>query len=170
MCTSKAGYPSTKELRVLEAELLRYFRNRIPPHIDPRDLLAEVWVAMADYRGEASHRTYAFRVARLRLADFYRYRRDIEPLPTTGSAADPQPGPSTMFEMVQEHDQLDAAVERLAPPFRDVARLYLQGADNFEIAEQLGLHYNTARSRLSRALARLRCDLGGVEGGHVCRA
>ncbi len=154
-----AGYPDSAALRALELELLRYFRNRVPAHVDPRDLVAEVWVAMADYRGEASHRTYAFRVARLRLADFYRYRKDIEPLPTTGSTADPQPGPSTWFEWLRDHSSLQRTVDKLPPPFRDVARLYLQGADNFEIAEQLGLHYNTARSRLSRALAKIRAEL-----------
>ncbi len=153
------GYPSVAELKALDAELLRYFRTRVPPHIDPRDLVAEVWVAMADFRGESSHRTYAFEVARRRLADFYRYRRDIEPLPSSDGAKDLQPGPSSMFEMLRERSALEGAIARLRKPFQDVARLYLKGADNFEIAEELNLHYNTARSRLSRALSKIAADL-----------
>ncbi|NJK31487.1 MAG: sigma-70 family RNA polymerase sigma factor [Deltaproteobacteria bacterium] len=153
------GYPSAATLRELETELLRYFRLRVPAHVDPRDLVAEVWVAMADYRGRASHRTFAFRVARLRLADYYRYRDEVDPLTSSKYWPASEPGPSSLVRRLRERSSLWRAVEKLPPAFREVARLHLQGVGNFEISERLGLHYNTVRSRLSRALAKIRAEL-----------
>ncbi|NJK30979.1 MAG: sigma-70 family RNA polymerase sigma factor [Deltaproteobacteria bacterium] len=153
-----AGYPSAATLQAIERELLRYFRLRVPPDVDPRDLVGEVWIALADYRGRASVRTFAFRVARLRLADFYRYRGAIEPWEPTMSADD-ESDPSTVIEQLHHRSALHRAVDDLPPAFREVAKLHLAGVGNFEISERLGLHYNTVRSRLSRALARVRVRL-----------
>ncbi|NJK33198.1 MAG: sigma-70 family RNA polymerase sigma factor [Deltaproteobacteria bacterium] len=154
------GYPSAATLQAIERELLRYFRLRVPPDVDPRDLVGEVWIALADYRGRASVRTFAFRVARLRLADFYRYRDVVEPWePTMSSSGDDESDPSIVIEQLRQRSALHRAVDDLPPAFREVARLHLAGVGNFEISERLGLHYNTVRSRLSRALARVRMRL-----------
>jgi len=47
------------------------------------------------------------------------------------------------------------ALEKIAEPYREALRLSLEGRSNLQIAAELGIPYNTVRSRLSRGRARV---------------
>ena len=61
--------------------------------------------------------------------------------------------------MTTRHDAnrwLRALVSRLDEKYAGVVRLYLEGRTTAEIAEELGIREETARKRLTRAVAKLR--------------
>jgi RNA polymerase sigma factor (sigma-70 family) len=65
-----------------------------------------------------------------------------------------------------ERDDLLRAVERLRPPDREIVSYrYLLGLDEAETALALGCARGTVKSRLSRALERLRGELDPTTGG-----
>ncbi len=66
--------------------------------------------------------------------------------------------------VVEERDQLLAAIERLPAPAREaIACRYLLDLSEEETAAALDCPRGTVKSRLSRALERLRLELGEVE-------
>lgn len=69
-------------------------------------------------------------------------------------------GVETELGVLRERAALWEAVGRLESHHRAVVELKLRGMDNYQIARELGLAYNTVRSRLSRAVGRLRVLLG----------
>ncbi|NJK31688.1 MAG: sigma-70 family RNA polymerase sigma factor [Deltaproteobacteria bacterium] len=110
--------------------------------MDARDLLGEVWLALARYRGKsnASVQTFAFDVARLRLANLYlerehRRRRGLEIADPPELLVDSRAGPSAELERHYQRIQLYRAIEKLPTTFQSVLVLHLAGVDNFEIAE-----------------------------------
>ena len=63
-------------------------------------------------------------------------------------------------------DDLLRAIERLRPADREVVSYrYLLGLDEAETAQALGCARGTVKSRLSRALERLRAELDPTPGG-----
>jgi len=63
-------------------------------------------------------------------------------------------------------DDLLRAIERLRPTDREVVSYrYLLGLDEAETAQALGCARGTVKSRLSRALERLRAELDPTPGG-----
>jgi RNA polymerase sigma-70 factor (ECF subfamily) len=78
---------------------------------------------------------------------------------------DAAPSPETAAVEVERRDDLLAALDRL--PERDrivVAYRYLLELSEAETAEALGIRPGTVKSRLSRALGRLRADMGTGDG------
>ena len=74
---------------------------------------------------------------------------------------DAVPSPEAALLARESHEQLLAAVERLSEEHRDaVACRYFLELSEEETAAALGVRPGTVKSRLSRALARLREDLG----------
>lgn len=146
-------------------DLNLYYRKRMPP--DEADELTQVAllesVGRIDrFRGESSFRHYVFAIARHVLSDRQRrVGRRIETLPaSTSDAPDDQTSPSERMDRAELLEQVHAAVESLEDHYHDVLTLKLDGASNYEIAEELDVPQNTVRSRLSRALERVRIALG----------
>ena len=74
---------------------------------------------------------------------------------------DAVPSPEAALLARESQQRLLAAVERLSQEHRDViACRYFLGLDEAETAAALGVRRGTAKSRLSRALERLRDELG----------
>jgi len=74
---------------------------------------------------------------------------------------DAVPSPEAALLAGEERERLLAAVEALPDEHRDaIACRYLLGLSEAETAGALGVRAGTVKSRLSRALARLREDLG----------
>lgn len=90
-----------------------------------------------------------------------RTRRNPEPL----AAVPPSltPGPASSAELREETERLRAAIARLPEPYRSVALLrWRHGLAPADIADVRGEPPGTVRSTLTRALARLRRELGGL--------
>ncbi len=153
------GFPDEETLRWLAPRIERFFRRRLPSHVDPSDLVAEVLASFATYRGEASPKHYAFRVARHRLAQLQRQPARIERLSTRRVPCDPQPSASTQLRQREAEQAVRSEVAEIPECFADVVRLHLDGHTPQEIAERLAINNNTVRSRLGRGLRHLRSRL-----------
>jgi RNA polymerase sigma-70 factor, ECF subfamily len=83
---------------------------------------------------------------------------------TTGPEADPVAG---LIDRARR-EEVRAAIQQLGPEDRDLLQLlYVEAADNAEIARRLGIDPGTLRVRKHRALKRLGVLLGEDDGGNV---
>ena len=78
---------------------------------------------------------------------------------------DAVPSPGAALLDSEQRDRLLAAIERLPQPAREaIACRYLLDLSEEETAAALDCPHGTVKSRISRALDRLRSELGEVEG------
>ena len=115
------------------------------------------WRALPRFRGEASERTFVFRVA-LNRAMTHRFRQapPAVPLDDAAQVADSRQSPEAEAATAQQRGQLVAALHSLSPPLREAVTLSLEGFSGAEIADVLGITENNAMVRLSRARRALR--------------
>ena len=143
------------------SELSRYFQGRVPS--DEVDDLTQVTllhtVAQASrFRRASSFHHYVFSVARRVLAERHRQaeRRRAIGRQLIVREPTPQTSPSERLARAERLEELERALGELAEHYKVVLQRHLAGSDNFEIADDLELQYNTVRSRLSRAIAGIR--------------
>lgn len=160
---------SDSEFRRVNRLLVKYLRRRMNEN-DAEDLAASAWLDVARYyEGRCSLDTYAFTVARYKLADSCRRRArqptQIEPLLESedeeigGAPAVEGPSLDSMLMLTVGHEALVRALEQIQDDRRRAVILWLAGHTSAEIAAELGVRYNTARSRLERGRAQLRAAL-----------
>ena len=128
---------------------------------DQDDLAQEIsfaiWNALGGFRGEASERTFLYRIAHNRgLSYLARRRVDGAPLP---QVADGAPGPEARAAGREEVERLYAAIRALPVPQRQVLTLALEGMSHAEIGACLRITPENAAVRLSRARAALRARM-----------
>ena len=119
-----------------------------------QDVLATVWAKLAEFRGEASLDTWAFRITDLTVRNAVRkaYKRR----PAAGELPDvgvPNPG----LAGVDAAEQVAMAMANL--PQEEVAVLRLKHYEDLtfdEIGRTLGISPNTAKTRYYRALTTMR--------------
>ena len=117
-----------------------------------QEILIALWRALPRFRGDASERTFVFRVAMNRALS-HRFRRPprSEPLHSVAHLADPAKTPEAEATASQERAMLVAAVQTLPDTMRQVLTLSLEGLSGAEIADVLGIRENNVHVRLSRA-------------------
>lgn len=117
-----------------------------------QEILIALWRALPRFRGDASERTFVFRVAMNRALS-HRFRRPprSEPLDSVAHVADPAKTPEAEATASQERAMLVAAVQALPDTMRQVLTLSLEGLSGAEIADVLGIRENNVHVRLSRA-------------------
>ena len=160
---------------LLRAEGAAFRRLAAAYEADParrEDLLQEIalalWQALPSFRGEASPRTFAFRIAHnqgLRHAGRAANRRHVA-LEAAEAVADTRADPLGEVEKHEQAERLQAAVRELPLLLREALVLRLEGFSAREIADVLGTSENGVLIRLSRARAALRRMLG--EKGSPC--
>lgn len=127
-----------------------------------QDIRVALWVALPRFRGEASLRTFVYRIAHNRaLTHVWRRKQagvhdPIEDVELTDERPDPE---ARAMERVSR-DQLFEAIRALPLPSRQVITLALEDMSNREIGSVLGLTENNVAVRLSRARTLLRTRLG----------
>lgn len=145
-------------------ELNAFYRKRLPLELADeltQTTLTETVAKIHRFRGDSSFRHYVFSIARRVMAEHHRkLRRQVatEPAPSSDPPGE-QTSPSERFVRAERRALLHRAIARLDDHYRVVIRLHVAGVSNREIAVRLGIHYNTVRSRLSRAQAALRALL-----------
>ena len=128
------------------------------------DLLQEIslalWRALGSWRGDASLRTFAARVAHNRAIDHLAKHAGRGEDELDEQHPDPLPGPFGHTEVQQRRSALLNAVQRLPLGYRHVVVLALEGFSQREIGQALALEENTVAQRLSRARKQLRDEMG----------
>lgn len=130
-----------------------------------QDIAMAFWRALPSFRGEASERTFLFRIAHNRaIALLERRRPSWVPVDDEAAGPDTRPGPEEAFAQRQRESQLISAVRTLPIPYRQVVTLALEGMDYAEIAEILGIEISNVGVRLTRARRLLRSLLEKING------
>jgi RNA polymerase sigma-70 factor (ECF subfamily) len=131
-----------------------------------QDICLAVWQALPRFRGEASERTFVFRIAHNRGLT-HRAQHARRPAASTADLAaaeeiaDPAASPETAVQDGQRRARLRAAVHRLPLEPQQVLTLTLEGLTPRDIADVLGITENNVAVRLSRARRLLREILAG---------
>jgi RNA polymerase sigma-70 factor (ECF subfamily) len=144
-----------------------YLRFHLTSADEAEDLTADVFLraVRAEDRfdpARASARTWLLRIARNALLDHVRRerRRRQVPLGALRDLHSDAPSPEERLLWEEEVGRLLAAVARLGARDREIIGLrYGSGLETREVAEILGVAEPAARTRLWRALTRLRSEL-----------
>jgi RNA polymerase sigma-70 factor (ECF subfamily) len=126
-----------------------------------QDILIAIWRALPRFRGEASERTFVFRIAHNRGCTFLARRPRHETLAAESPIADPRPGPDRELDEERQRARLAAAVRTLPATLRQAVLLRLEGFSLAEIAAAQATSEANVSVRLTRARDRLRELLGG---------
>ena len=129
-----------------------------------QDILVAIWQALPRFRGDASERTFVFRIAHNRGCTFAARRRRHEPLNDDAPIADPRPGPDEALDDARRRERLAHAVRTLPDAQRQAVLLRLEGFSLSEIAALQATSEANVSVRLTRARDRLRELLGGSDG------
>jgi RNA polymerase sigma-70 factor (ECF subfamily) len=126
-----------------------------------QDIRVALWVALPKFRGEASLRTFIYRIAHNRaLTHVWRRKQTgaLEPIDDL-QLIDKHPGPEARVIESGSRDRLLQAIRGLPLPFKQVITLALEDMSNGEMAAVLGISENNLAVRMSRARALLRARL-----------
>jgi len=125
-----------------------------------QDIALALWRAMPSFRGEASLRTFAYRVAHNRGVTYSTRRRPTPVQADETHLVSATPCPEQHLDRVTARKQLQDAVRTLPVGQRQVLTLALEGFRQTEIAEIVGITPTNVSVRLSRARKRLKKILG----------
>lgn len=134
--------------------LYRYLRCNLPSVEDVEDVLSDTMIAtvqaIGNFDGNAAISTFIYSIAKRKVADFWRKRKEVFELPETVSTS----GPTSMGIELQE------ALSELPDTSRQALILrYHVGMGVDEVAEVLGKSYKATESLLSRGRSRLQAVL-----------
>lgn len=126
-----------------------------------QDMALALWKALPAWRGEASMKTFAARVAHNRGASHVigRTRRPAAQA-LDENLADHAHGPERHAQLEQQRLRLQSAVRTLPLSLRQAVTLALEGFSHEEIAMALGIGANNVAVRLNRARKALKDALG----------
>ena len=160
--------------------LYRYLLHQCGQREQADEYFQEIWMsvirARSGYEVSAKFTTWLYRIAHNRLIDGFRARgrlaefeadvRDDEgEMPDLPAPSNEQP--ERLLERAQLAGRLVSAVEALPAPQREAFLLATEGGLTVEeIGKATGSGFETAKSRLRYAYARLRselCDLGDLQ-------
>jgi RNA polymerase sigma-70 factor (ECF subfamily) len=153
--------------------LFRYLLHQCGRREQADEMFQEVWMSVIRARGayevSAKFTTWLFRIAHNRLIDGFRAHGrlaefEVDPggddLPDCPAPSSEQP--ERRLERAQLAGRLVAAVEALPGPQREAFLLAAEGGLTVdEIGKATGAGFETAKSRLRYAYARLRGELAG---------
>ena len=156
-----------------ESRVFRYLRRNVGNEANANDLMQEVWFAVArgaaNYQPTARFTTWLFTIAHNRMVDMVRANRRLQSLDevdgadSEGSslldrlAADGKLEPSAQVQTQHEAAALLNAVAQLPDEQRSAFLLQAEGELSVEeIADATGSNFETVKSRLRYARAKLR--------------
>ena len=156
-----------------ELRVFRYLNRNVRNEASANDLMQEVWFAVvrgaANYQPSAKFTTWLFTIAHNRMVDMIRANHRLQSL-DAGDDADPEGSslldrlavdenlePLAQVQSQHEAAALLAAVAQLPAEQRSAFLLQAEGGLSVEeIAEATGSNFETVKSRLRYARAKLR--------------
>jgi RNA polymerase sigma-70 factor (ECF subfamily) len=154
--------------------MFRYLLHQCRQREQADEMFQEIWMsvirARSGYEVSAKFTTWLFRIAHNRLIDGFRARGRLAEFEVDAGDGDPPdcPAPASeqperRFERAQQAARLVDAIEALPAPQREAFLLAAEGGLTIdEIANATGTGFETAKSRLRYAYARLRSELGDL--------
>ena len=136
-----------------------------PPRAEElrQEVMLQLWRALESFRGDASLRTFVFRVAHNTAIKHVSKQAKQGPLATMDVEDLSHPAPSREEDLDRHRarQRLLAQVRRLQPLQRELVLLHLEGLPNTEIAEVMGISPSNVSTRMSRLRVALTRALGG---------
>ena len=156
-----------------ESRIFRYLQRNVKSEATANDLMQEVWFAVvrgaANYQPTAKFTTWLFTIAHNRAVDMIRANRRLQSLDTGGDADPEASSPLERLAIeakleplarVQSQDEAAALLNAIAQlPAEQRAAFLLQAEGDLtveEIADATGSNFETVKSRLRYARAKLR--------------
>lgn len=151
-----------------QGPVYRFTRRMMASEEDARDAtqdtLVKVLRKLDQYDPTRPFSTWVFGIARNTCIDEFR-RRKNRSWDEPGEVVDPGPSPLQEVSEARRAEQLEQALERLAPLYREVLVLYhFEHLKYTEIADVLDIPIGTVMNRIFRARKKLRVlyeELGG---------
>jgi RNA polymerase sigma factor (sigma-70 family) len=125
-----------------------------------QDIRLAIWTALPHFRGEASRRTFVFRIAHNR-ALTHVWKRKREGTEEETDVADARANPESTAIQDADRTRLIDAIRTLPIPYRQVITLALEDLPQSEIGAILGISENNVAVRMNRARKLLKEKLGG---------
>lgn len=117
-----------------------------------QDISLSIWKALPSFRNQCSEKTFLYRIAHNRaITHIVRSRFPREDLDVASSMPDPSPSPEAHMSRATEKLVLRQRIARLPLNLRQVIVLALEGLDNDEISDVLGISVGNVAVRLHRA-------------------
>jgi RNA polymerase sigma-70 factor (ECF subfamily) len=126
----------------------------------------KAWKNLKKFKQEKKFKTWVLTIAKNTALDFLRKKKnstftELSDQEEGGKvlelAVDLLPLPAEVFDRERLSEEVESAISKLAPYYREVIQLYFMEQLNFrEISEILGEPLNTVKSRQHRALIELR--------------
>jgi len=149
-----------------EKNLYNYTLRMVSNPDDAMDLMQDVFMAvfrnLATFRGESPFKGWMFKIAHYRCIEFYRRKRPTQSLDDVPEQEEETEDSCPVEQVVsgQRADALHLAVQCLPVNQKLVVELkFFQHCTFDDIAAQLGISVNTAKSRLYSALDKLKGKL-----------
>ncbi|MCW8832209.1 MAG: sigma-70 family RNA polymerase sigma factor [Colwellia sp.] len=149
-----------------EKSIFNYALRMVNNHADAMDLMQDIFVALYrnlhTFRAESSFKSWLFKIAHYRCIEFYRKKRPMQSIDDMPEPFDEQSNecPERSFVEKQQASVLMQAMQRLPIKQKLVVELkFFQQCTFEDIAQQLGISTNTAKSQLYSALDKLKLFL-----------
>lgn len=149
-----------------EGSIFNYTLRMVGNREDAKDLMQDIFISvfrnLSSFRGEAKFKNWLFRIAHYRCIEFYRRKKPTTSLDEAPEQVEHERDacPEYSLKQGQQAQALTIAMQRLPVNQRSVVELkFFQNFTFDEIAEQLGVSSNTAKSRLYSALDKLKGEL-----------
>ena len=161
-----------KLVKRYEKKVYNYALRMVGHPDDAFDLMQEVFMGvhrnLASYRGDGAFPAWLFRIASFRCTDYLRRRRFTDEFDEQTSAQRNEVGPMSLTMATHANQRVTAALAQLPVDQRHVVELKFFQHFTFEdIADQLGISPNTAKTRLYSALKKLRSNPELEEFSHA---
>lgn len=137
-----------------------YARNNAEREDLLQDIWLAIWRALPGFRGEASLKTFVYRIAHNRSVSELVRRKPADATADPTVIIDEAPGPAAQLEAERQAARLVDAVRRLPLGLRQVVSLRLEGLSYSEISEIIGISESNVAVRLNRARKQLAARLG----------
>jgi len=130
-------------------------------------IFVKALVALPQYRGDRSFRSWLFAIAHNEVVDHYRAQRPSRPLEDASQISDRTESPEDLGILAADGAALRAMLSCLTPDQAQIIELRLAGLSETEIAQVLNRRPGAIRATQFRALGRLRVLLGvpSAQGG-----
>ncbi len=125
-----------------------------------QDIRLAIWTALPRFRGDASLRTFIFRIAHNRALTHVWRRKRAGQGEASEDVIDARENPEGSAIQNANRARLAEAIRALPVPFRQVITLALEDLPQSEIAAVLGISENNVAVRMTRARKLLRETLG----------